>query len=70
MKLIFHKGKVDFKKIEERRLFENASLSPMERWKNAFALMAIAAKFRNEKGLLKQPQRKGIILKRKGWEFI
>lgn len=69
-KLIFHKGKVDFKEIEDRRLFENAALPPIERWKNSFALMALSAKFRKEKGLLKQPLRKGMVLKRKGCEFI
>lgn len=70
MKLRYYNGKVDFEKIEERRLLENAALSPMERWKKTFLLMALSAKFRKEKRLLKEPQRKGIVLKRKGCEFV
>lgn len=69
-KLIFHKEKVDFIAIQNRRLSENAALTDIERWKKAFVLMALAAKFRKEKGLLKQPQRRGVVLKRKGCEFI
>jgi hypothetical protein len=61
-KLILH-NKANVEAIKERRLMENLSLTPEQRMKKAFQLMAMSAKFKN--GVLKEPQGKGIVLKRK-----
>ena len=61
-KLILHK-EANLDAIIERRLQENFSLSPKERMKKAYLLMAISAKLKN--GVLKEPQGLGIILKKK-----
>lgn len=61
-KLILH-NTANLEAIKERRLMENLALTPEQRMKKAFQLMAIAAKFKN--GVLKEPQGKGIVLRRK-----
>ena len=61
-KLILHTSS-DLSAIEERRLRENFALSHKERMKKAFALIALAAKFKN--GVLREPQGLGVVLKRK-----
>ena len=48
--------------VNENRLRENFLLSPMERFKKAFALMALAAMFKNAP--LKSPQGLGVVLKK------
>jgi hypothetical protein len=62
-KLILHNGNETPASIEERRLKENFLLSPQERFKKTFELMALAALFK--KGPIKIPQGLGIVLKRK-----
>lgn len=62
-KIIFHNPPLTPEEIEERRFQENLALPPKERIKRMFALMALSAMFKKDS--LKQPRRKGIILKRK-----
>jgi len=62
-KIILHTENETQESIAERRLMENLSLSPQERMKKAFQLMALAALFK--KGPIKKPQGLGIVLKRK-----
>ncbi|MFN5182080.1 MAG: hypothetical protein ACK5D5_03540 [Bacteroidota bacterium] len=61
-KLILH-NTANLEAIKERRLMENLALTPEQRMKKAFQLMAMSAKFKN--GVLKEPQGKGIVLRRK-----
>ncbi|MFN5460502.1 MAG: hypothetical protein ACK5AY_11390 [Bacteroidota bacterium] len=61
-KLILH-NTANLEAIKERRLIENLALTPEQRMKKAFQLMAMSAKFKN--GVLKEPQGKGIVLRRK-----
>jgi hypothetical protein len=62
-KLILHNGTETPASIEERRLKENLLLTPEERIKKAFQLMALSLLFKN--GPIKKPQGLGIVLKRK-----
>jgi hypothetical protein len=48
--------------IEERRRQEILAMTPAERMKLAFKLMALSAMFK--KGPLKEPRGKGVVLKR------
>ena len=61
-KLIFYTADTDRQAIAERRLFENLLLTPSERFKKAFKLMALAAMFK--KGPIKKPLGLGIVLKK------
>ena len=67
-KLIFHNEASSRETVAERRLYENLLLSPAERFKKAFALMALAALFK--KGPIKSPQGLGIILKKSASEPV
>jgi hypothetical protein len=49
--------------IKRRRMEENMKRTPAERMSFAFRLMALAMMFK--KGPLKEPQGKGVVLKRK-----
>lgn len=62
-KLIIHNGNETPGSIAERRLMENTLLTPHERFKKTFELMALAALFK--KGPIKTPQGLGVVLKRK-----
>ena len=62
-KLILHTENETRDSIEERRLLENASRPPIERWQKAFQLMSLALLFK--KGPIKSPEGLGIVLKRK-----
>lgn len=62
-KIILNSPGISREEIEERRFFENLALSPEQRIKKMFELMALSAMFK--KGPLKMPQRKGIVLTRK-----
>lgn len=61
-KLIFYSVE-NRESVVENRLYANLMLSPAERLKKAFTLMALAALFK--KGAIKAPQGLGIVLKRK-----
>jgi len=61
-KLVFHSG-VNRESVVEDRLYTNLMLSPTERLKKAFTLMALATLFK--KGAIKAPQGLGLVLKRK-----
>jgi hypothetical protein len=62
-KLIIHPEGTTHESIAERRLQENLLLSPEQRMKRAFELMALSALFKD--GPIKKPQGLGIVLKRK-----
>ncbi|MEO5645778.1 MAG: hypothetical protein ABIQ40_13770 [Bacteroidia bacterium] len=62
-KLIIHNGNETPESIANRRLLENLLLTPHERFKKTFQLMALAALFKN--GPIKTPQGLGVVLKRK-----
>lgn len=62
-KIILHKEGQDPEAIVARRMQENLLLTPVERFKKTFQLMALAAAFKQ--GPIKTPQGLGIVLKRK-----
>jgi hypothetical protein len=62
-KVILYNDTINREVISENRLYKNLLLSPANRMKKAYMLMAIAAKFKN--GPLRNPMGLGIILKKK-----
>lgn len=62
-KIILNSPRISREEIEERRFLENLALSPEQRMKKMFDLMALSALFK--KGALKAPQGRGIVLTRK-----
>jgi hypothetical protein len=62
-KIILHPPGTTREEIEQRRIQENLKRTPAERMSFAFRLMALAMMLK--KGPLKQPQGKGVVLKRK-----
>lgn len=62
-KIILHKEGENPESIADRRMQENLLLSPVERFKKTFQLMALAAAFKQ--GPIKAPQGLGVVLKRK-----
>jgi hypothetical protein len=64
-KLIIHTEKKSQEEIELRRLLETAALPPEKRWKKAFEMMALAMMFKPPGSVIKKPEGKGIIIKKK-----
>jgi hypothetical protein len=53
----------DSEAIERRRLEENLKLTPLERFEKAFYLIHLSMLFK--RGPLKEPEGKGVVLRRK-----